>query len=121
RSDRRRIDLQRYSGRQPCAALRFPTGMNASGDDSDMREPTTNGLGQPIGFPVPDWSARPRPPRMPMQGRYCRLEPLDPARHADELYDANSDDREGRNWTYLAIGPFPSAESYRAWVEKVAS
>lgn len=86
-----------------------------------MREPTTNGLGQPIGFPVPDWSARPRPPRMPMQGRYCRLEPLDPARHADELYDANSDDREGRNWTFLAIGPFPSAESYRAWVEKVAS
>lgn len=85
-----------------------------------MREPTTNPLGQPIGFPVQDWSARSRPPRTPMHGRFCRLEPLEPARHADDLWDANSDDREGRNWTYLAIGPFPSLESYRDWAERVA-
>lgn len=79
-----------------------------------------NHLGQPIGFPMPDWTPRPKPPRTVMEGAHCRLEPLDPQRHADELYDANSDDREGRNWTYLGIGPFDSPASYREWVEKVA-
>lgn len=85
-----------------------------------MSEQTTNHLGQPIGFPVPDWSPRQRPSRTAMEGRHCRLEPLDPDRHAADLHDANSDDREGRNWTYLAIGPFDSAEAYRQWVETAA-
>src|SRR5436190_1192100 len=40
---------------------------------------------QPIGQPVPGWTARPAPPRTPMQGRFCRVEPLDPARHSEEL------------------------------------
>ncbi|HYL72154.1 MAG TPA: GNAT family N-acetyltransferase, partial [Candidatus Dormibacteraeota bacterium] len=39
-----------------------------------------NHLDQPIGFPLPDWSPRPRPPRAPMEGRFCRIEPLDPER-----------------------------------------
>ena len=63
-------------------------------------------LGQPIGEPVPGWTARPRPPLTPMQGRTCRTEPLDPARHGADLWQAVSLDRDGRNWTYLAYGPF---------------
>jgi RimJ/RimL family protein N-acetyltransferase len=86
--------------------------------DQHMTEPV-NHLGQPIGFPVPDWQARPRPPRTAMVGRFCRLEPLDPARHAAALFDANRLDKEGRNWTYLAVGPFERFEDYRAWVEQV--
>ena len=41
----------------------------------------TNNLGQPIGFPVPGWQARPQPPRTPMTGRTCDVVPLDPDRH----------------------------------------
>jgi len=75
-----------------------------------------NELGQPIGPPVPGWNPPPRPPREPMAGRYCRVEPLDPARHAQELHEANSREPTGRAWTYMAYGPFASFEQYRDWM-----
>jgi RimJ/RimL family protein N-acetyltransferase len=74
----------------------------------------------PVGQPLPNWTPRKAPPRTPMEGRFCRLEPLDPGRHARELFEANSLDKEGRNWTYLFVGPFADFESYRAWLEQVA-
>jgi RimJ/RimL family protein N-acetyltransferase len=77
-----------------------------------------NDLGQPIGFPLAHWTARPRPPRSAMEGHFCRVEPIDPACHAADLHAANSLDREGRNWTYLPYGPFPRLEDYRSWLER---
>jgi RimJ/RimL family protein N-acetyltransferase len=76
-----------------------------------------NALGQPIGFPLPDWSPRPRPPRNAMPGRFCQIEPLAPERHAAELFAANSEDVEGRNWTYLPREPYASFADYRSWAE----
>jgi hypothetical protein len=52
-----------------------------------------------------------------MEGRLCRLEPLEANRHAEALHDAYEADREGRIWTYLPYGPFASAAEYAAWVE----
>ena len=75
---------------------------------------------QATGTPLPDWTAPPRPPRAPMHGRFCRVEPLEPARHADDLFAANALDRGGRNWTYLFQEPFPDLQSYRAWLTQVA-
>jgi RimJ/RimL family protein N-acetyltransferase len=77
-----------------------------------------NHLGQPIGFPLPEWTARARPPRTAMEGRYCTVEPVDPARHAAELHAAYLLDKEGRNWTYLPYGPFAGFTEYRAWLER---
>jgi RimJ/RimL family protein N-acetyltransferase len=77
----------------------------------------TNHLGQPIGFPVEGWAARQRPPRTAMTGRFCRVEPLDAGRHAAELYAANSEDRDGRMWTYLPWGPYDGFDAYRAALE----
>lgn len=79
-----------------------------------------NHLGQPIGFPLSGWQERPAPPREPMSGRFVRLEPLDVG-HARDLYDANALDREGRNWTYLAYGPYAAFEPYREWVAGMAA
>lgn len=79
-----------------------------------------NQLGQPIGWPLPDWSPRSRPPRAPMEGRFCRIEPLDPGRHAASLFAANAEDTTGRIWTYLPYGPFASPEAYLTWAETVA-
>jgi RimJ/RimL family protein N-acetyltransferase len=79
-------------------------------------EPPINELGQPIGFPLPAWVSRPDPPREPMDGRFCRLEPLDPVRHAAPLFTANAADKEGRSWTYLPYGPFSTLQSYRDWL-----
>ena len=42
-----------------------------------------NSLGQPVGRPLPDWRPPLAPGREPMAGSFCRLEPLDPALHAD--------------------------------------
>jgi RimJ/RimL family protein N-acetyltransferase len=79
-----------------------------------MIEQYRNKFGQPIGAPVPGWSARPLPPRTPIEGRFCRVEPLDCTRHAADLFAANSADAEGRSWTYLPHGPYSAFEAYRA-------
>jgi RimJ/RimL family protein N-acetyltransferase len=79
--------------------------------------PNHNHLGQPIGFPVNDWVPPPFPPRKPMEGRFCRLEPLDPDRHAEDLFRACAADTQGRTWTYMAYGPFGSLPGYRAWMD----
>jgi RimJ/RimL family protein N-acetyltransferase len=79
-----------------------------------------NDLGQPIGFPVPNWTARALPPRQPMEGRFCRIEILDPDRHAAELYEAVAADKDGRSWTYMGYGPFTNAGDYRAWADAAA-
>jgi RimJ/RimL family protein N-acetyltransferase len=76
-----------------------------------------NEFGQPIGFPVPNWTPPTIPPREPRVGRYCRLEPLDVDVHSAALYEAYAGNDSG--WTYLAYGPFPTLEGYREWVESV--
>jgi RimJ/RimL family protein N-acetyltransferase len=76
-----------------------------------------NHLGQPIGAPVPSWSPRPRPPRTAMAGRFCTVEPLDPERHAAQLFAAYAEDAEGRIWTYLPRGPYATLGEYRSWAE----
>ena len=79
-----------------------------------------NGLGQPVGAPLPDWTARPRPTTAPLNGRFCRIEKLLPHKHAADLFAANQLDTEGRNWTYLGVGPFATIEPYHAWLTSVA-
>jgi RimJ/RimL family protein N-acetyltransferase len=75
----------------------------------------------PVGPELPGWRPPALPPRETTSGRYCILEPLDAARHASDLHAANSLDRDGRNWTYLSIGPFATEAAYRAWVEGAAA
>jgi len=76
-----------------------------------------NELGQTIGFPLPGWRPPPHPPREAMTGRFCRLEPLDPATHAEDLFRANALDADARHWTYLPYGPFADLAAYRAWMD----
>jgi RimJ/RimL family protein N-acetyltransferase len=77
-----------------------------------------NELGQPIGPPLPGWVPPPWPPREPMEGRFCRLEPLDVARHAAALFAANAADGDHQGWTYLAYGPFDTLDDYRDWMTR---
>ncbi|MDA0270532.1 MAG: GNAT family protein [Chloroflexi bacterium] len=78
--------------------------------------PRTNHLGQPIGAAVPDWTPRPRPRHEVMEGRLVRLEPLDAARHARDLWLAYSLEEDERNWTYLPYGPFESEAALHGWL-----
>jgi RimJ/RimL family protein N-acetyltransferase len=56
-----------------------------------------------------------------MEGRYCRLEPLDAEAHAEPLHEAFALDAAGRGWTYLPYGPFASAAAHLRWVEEAAA
>jgi RimJ/RimL family protein N-acetyltransferase len=56
-----------------------------------------------------------------MIGRHCRVEPLDIARHAADLFEANGDDVSGRNWTYLSIDAPRTLDAYRAWLARVTA
>lgn len=80
-----------------------------------------NEHGQPIGDALPGWKAPPRVTRTTLAGRFCRIEPLDPAKHAADLYAANALDTSGAGWTYLTVGPFGNLADYRAWMEKACT
>jgi RimJ/RimL family protein N-acetyltransferase len=79
-----------------------------------------NELGQPIGPTLPTWQPPARPVQRRLEGRFCSVEPLDVARHARALFDANDQDRERRMWTYLAYGPFTDFDRYRSWLAERA-
>jgi RimJ/RimL family protein N-acetyltransferase len=54
-----------------------------------------------------------------MEGRFCRVERLDPRSHLDDLYDAFSDDSEGILWTYMPMGPFKYRDELCAWLDSI--
>ncbi len=81
----------------------------------------TNVLGQPIGFPMPNWKNPSPPSKEKMEGRFCRVERLNPQIHAAHLFESNAIDQSGSLWTYLPYGPFPTSDSYRGWIETVCN
>jgi len=80
-------------------------------------DPRINEFGQPVGRALPGWNAPPFPPRVPLAGRYSRVEPLDEATHARDLWDAQRDDPQGLRWTYSFHGPYPEFAAYQRWVQ----
>jgi RimJ/RimL family protein N-acetyltransferase len=95
-----------------------------TGPASPVYEPPVhelNALGQAVGEPLPGWQPPPFIPHEVLEGRFCRLEPLDVERHAAALHAVNALDREGRNWTWLPYGPFADFAAYREWLQKMAT
>jgi RimJ/RimL family protein N-acetyltransferase len=74
----------------------------------------------PIG-PLVDAHPARRPERVTLEGRWITLAPLDPARHAEALYQG-SHDREAQDgvWIYLPDGPYRSLDEFRAAIENKA-
>jgi len=61
------------------------------------------------------------PPQLPawtvLLGRTCRLEPMNPDRHAAALYAAFSDELdEAQQWFYLPYGPFGNEDVFAEWL-----
>lgn len=80
----------------------------------------TNDLGQPVGVPVPEFHAARRPELVTLQGRFCRLEKLQPGRHSEDLYAALRADESGALWTYLLESKPRNLRELSAWVERVS-
>ena len=67
-----------------------------------------------------NWQPRPRPSRIALEGRWCRLEPLDPARHGDDLFAASMGPGEEERFRYLFDSPQDRA-SYEQWLARSAA
>ncbi len=78
--------------------------------------PDINQYGQIVNDPVPDWRGAQILTRTPLIGRYCRLEPLDTARHSPDLYDAFALGDES-DWTWLASTQPTTPDAAAQWVE----
>ncbi|WP_321391421.1 GNAT family protein [Emcibacter sp.] len=73
-----------------------------------------------LGEPVENWSPPPAPSsNLKLEGEYVSLQPLSAEIHAEQLFQANSLDREGGIWDYLAYGPFASLDDYLKWVKSM--
>ena len=67
----------------------------------------------------PQWKpARPLS-RAALEGELVRLEPVDVARHAGQLFAAQSSAPE--LWAYLPYGPFESETAFRVWLTERAA
>jgi RimJ/RimL family protein N-acetyltransferase len=69
---------------------------------------------QPIG-PIVDATPAERPGPARLEGRRCRIEKLDPARHGDALWQSVKG--ADRIWTYMAYGPFPDGPAFAEWLD----
>ncbi len=94
----------------------LPRGRQAQGDAVSLSnaDPTT---GQPIGLRV-DTTPAGRPAAVVLDGRFGRVEKLDPARHGADLWDAV----RGHDalWTYMSYGPFADVSEFSAWLDQRA-
>lgn len=73
-------------------------------------------FGQEIGAPLANWRPPPPPPRTPIAGRYCRLEPIDARRHAADLFAAYAAAPDARDWTYLPLERPTDVDGLRALI-----
>ncbi|HZT21106.1 MAG TPA: GNAT family protein [Dongiaceae bacterium] len=68
------------------------------------------------------WKPAIPPAREALTGRYVRVEPVDPRRHATDLFDASHGaGGDPAIWTYLGYGPFPDEAAFSAWLEERAA
>ena len=72
-----------------------------------------NSNGQPIGRSLADWTPSVHPPRTPIEGRFCRIEPVDINAHAEDLFEAFALNTSGANWTYLGYEPTQTVAGLR--------
>lgn len=78
-----------------------------------------NQFNQPVGAALPDWQPCPRPQRVVLNGKYCRLEPL-ASRHAKALFAAHQQAPDTRSWTWLAREPDSDEAGFRQWIDSVS-
>lgn len=65
-----------------------------------------------------DWTPPPFPPAKVLEGQYCRLEPLDPARHLDDIWTFNAG--HDSVWDWLPVAPPADREAYGALLQGMA-
>lgn len=67
------------------------------------------------------WTPRPRPDGRTLEGRWCRLEKLDPARHGDNLFQASVAPGVDTRFRYLFEPPPADRAAFDQWAAKASS
>src|SRR3989304_3989549 len=67
-----------------------------------------------------DWQPRRRPGRVTLEGRFCRLEPLDPVRHGDQLFAASMAPGAEDRFRYLFESP-QDRPAFDGWLARAAA
>ncbi len=67
------------------------------------------------------WTPRSRPQAAILEGRWCRLERLDPVHHGDSLYEASAAAGAGERFRYLFEPPPASRSEFDAWSARASS
>lgn len=80
-----------------------------------------NQYDQPIGLDIPNWAGCPRPGGETLSGKYCCLEHINPEKHNEELYSAYQLATDGRDWTYLPVGPFTEQQAFEQYLQQLAT
>jgi RimJ/RimL family protein N-acetyltransferase len=68
-----------------------------------------------------DWKGAARPERAPLDGRYARLEPLDPARHGSDLLASAREPGADDRFRYLFEEAPADFAAFSPWLEKAAA
>jgi len=66
------------------------------------------------------WAGVPRPARAVLAGRWCRLEPLDAARHGDDLWQSAQAPGAEARFRYLFEHPPARRADLDAWLDRAA-
>jgi RimJ/RimL family protein N-acetyltransferase len=70
----------------------------------------------PTGHPLPHWRPPAAPVPVPLSGDYCQLAPLDPAAHAEGLFQAIVQESDPKSWTYLPAEPPTPFSEFQNWL-----
>ncbi len=77
--------------------------------------------GLPIGPKVANTGPAKRPERVVLDGRFCRLEPLDPARHGDDIFKAATVPDAPARFQYLPVTAPKTRAEHDEWLTSRAA
>ena len=101
----------------------YSSGKSRMPDEGELMETSNqqyNEQGQPIGPSLENWQGCPFPDKTTLTGQYCRLEPVDPNAHQQELFEAFSLSENGANWTYLFDEPKTNYDEFKVWINQIS-
>ncbi len=88
--------------------------------DAQIPQETDPESGLAIGPVLANPGPAKQPQRIVLEGRYCRLEPLDPERHCDDLYRAATPPDAAARFLYMGEPAPASPEVMAEWISSAA-
>ena len=76
-------------------------------------------MGQCLMRDLKNWTPRAKPARKILDGRYCRLEPIEASSHGEQLFEASTVADAAERFRWLFEYPPRTREDFQSWLDKV--